>query len=260
MNENKLIICDRCKFQEAEFECQICKPLNVFCNKCDIFIHNLPSKKNHIRNTIKKMKSSQSKEEFKNYPNSQNVLNTRKTSVLEKVNINQELLKDTNENINQTRSHHSTEEIYTSNSYTKDYVNEIKNIFQKEKEELIFKNKNLQNYIDRLKISFNEQVDRLHKELEDLQNKSSNSLKRNSEESNLKFHSIHKEKESEISQLKSLNDELVNKLNSLTKENKELKFSFEKFKNESEKRFEKIRENYENKIKNLKNNLIDIEK
>jgi len=260
MNDNKIVLCDRCKFQEAEFECQICKPLNVFCNKCDIFIHNLPSKKSHIRNIIKQIGSARSKAEILNYPNSQNILTTRKTSLLEKVNINKELLKDTNENLNKAKADHALEEIYTANSYTKEYVNEIRAVFQKEKEELSFKNQNLQNHIDRLKISFNEQVERLNNEIEELQNKSSSNLKRNSQESSLKIKSILTDKESEISRLRNLNDEFENKLNLLAKENKDLKLLYEKFKNESEKKFEKIRENYENKIKMLKNNLLDIEK
>jgi hypothetical protein len=260
MNDNKIVLCDRCKFQEAEFECQLCKPLNVFCNKCDIFIHNLPSKKSHIRNTMKQIGSARTRAEILNYPIAQNIPNTRRTTLLEKVNINKELLKDANENFNKAKADHKSEEIYTANSYSKDYVNEIKAVFQKDKEELLFKNQNLQNHIDRLKISFNEQVERLNNEIEELQNKSFSNIKRNSQESSLKIQSILTDKDTEISRLKNLTGELNNKVNMLDKENKDLKFSYDKFKNEFEKKFEKTRENYENKIKNLKNNLLDIEK
>jgi len=44
------------------------------------------------------------------------------------------------------------------NTYSKEYLNELKNIYEKEKSELHYKNSTLQNNINRLKSSFAEQV------------------------------------------------------------------------------------------------------
>ena len=42
-------ICSRCKVKPVDVICNNCKILKSFCQHCDNFVHNLPSKKNHQR-------------------------------------------------------------------------------------------------------------------------------------------------------------------------------------------------------------------
>jgi N-terminal acetyltransferase B complex non-catalytic subunit len=83
---------------------------------------------------------------------------------------------------------------YYSNQYTKEYLNEIKSVFMKEKNELEFKNKTLQNNLDRLKLSFTEQMNTLSSELKDIQTNNTitiNALKNNYEKEIERLHAQH---------------------------------------------------------------------
>lgn len=42
--------CERCQIKVATFYCKNCR--GYFCTSCDIYLHNLPSKKYHIRNAL----------------------------------------------------------------------------------------------------------------------------------------------------------------------------------------------------------------
>ena len=58
-------------------------------------------------------------------------------------------------------------QLLVTNNYSKEYVNEIKNIFKKEKDNLEYKNKALETSINKLKMEFNHQIINISKELED---------------------------------------------------------------------------------------------
>jgi len=46
-------ICNRCKKEVAEFNCDICRRL--YCQQCDLYIHSFSSKKNHFRKKLNKL-------------------------------------------------------------------------------------------------------------------------------------------------------------------------------------------------------------
>ena len=58
-------------------------------------------------------------------------------------------------------------QLLITNNYSKEYVNEIKKIFKKEKDNLEYKNKALETSINKLKMEFNNQIINISKELED---------------------------------------------------------------------------------------------
>lgn len=68
-------------------------------------------------------------------------------------------------------------------SYSKDYINELKAMHEKEREELIHKNQAISNNLERLKSSFNDQVFLLQKQLTEAKTKSNNEILKLSEES-----------------------------------------------------------------------------
>ena len=97
--------------------------------------------------------------------------------------------------------------------YSKQYVNELKSMFDKEKEELLHKNQALSNNLERLKNTFNDQIYLLQKELSDAKTKSINEVGRITEEyEQTIFHmrEVFKEKEDK---LKEVNKRLIQENN-----------------------------------------------
>ena len=134
--------------------------------------------------------------------------------------------------------------LYFAENYSKDYVNELKNIFRKEKEQLEFKNKTLQNNLDSLKFKFAEQMNDLSKQLEDIQRNNNitlDNLKNNYEQ---KLIELNNEHQIEVESLK-------NDIDNLEEKEKELNDKYEKELSEKD----KIILNLNNKIEELQNNL-----
>jgi hypothetical protein len=86
-----------------------------------------------------------------------------------------------------------------ADNYSKDYINEIKKIFKKEKDELEYKNKILESSINRLKIEFNERVAYLTKELENSQSNNLINIKALKDNYEDKIDEIKKNNEMEVS-------------------------------------------------------------
>jgi hypothetical protein len=142
-----------------------------------------------------------------------------------------------------------------SQVYTREYVNELKSIFEKEKQELIFKNSSLQNNLDRLKHSFSDQLQHLQNLLDEKSNKSSHQIRIIEGEHNLQLKSVIAEKDlqiekltSQLEEFKKCNDELLDNLRQQIKLSKEDKIitqnKFQVLNNEIQEK--------ENEIKNLR--------
>ena len=176
-------------------------------------------------------------------------------------------------------------------NYSKEYVNEIKKVFQKEKEVLEYKNKSLQYSLNKIKLEFTEQINNLSKQLEDNQNSNIiniNTLKENyeskisnlnqehnnemklfsqninqleSELNKLKYNYTNeiKEKNSLIIELKNENEKINNELKEKNDELYKIKNSFEIMIKQYEKEFNeeknKIVNEYESKIKEIVTNV-----
>jgi hypothetical protein len=223
---NKNITCERCKHEKADYECKFCRPINTFCNKCDLFIHSLPSKKNHKRDLIINLNKQGDPYNYSHKYNSE------KIEMLEDQIAN--LVRRNFSCVHCTQCHNCNR----SNLFTKEYIDELKNIFLKEKEQILFQNNSLQNNLDRIKTSFNDEFKILNKE-KDLEIIELNRL---------------------VDKLKSINEEILKQLNMKTREYNELKFVNNNLNNEWEDRLKETKEIYEKKIKNLKNNMVEIEK
>ena len=177
-------------------------------------------------------------------------------------NINEEILNndEKKEIINNTAKKKETSKdiinqvsIFNSNllikdNYSKEYVNEIKKVFRKEKEFLEYKNKSLQYSLDKIKLEFSDQINTISKELEDIQNNNIiniNALKENYQNQISSLKSSH---ENEINTLQNTITQLNNELNNLkenyTQEIKEKNNLIKDLKNENE------RLNFEIKNKN----------
>jgi len=165
-----------------------------------------------------------------------------------------------------------------ADNYSKEYINEIKKIFKKEKDELEYKNKILESSINRLKIEFNERVAYLTKELENSQSNNLLNIKALKDNYEDKIDEIKKNNEMEVSSLKEeiinfqndknqLNDSFLGEINAkniviqnLQKENQNLKnelniknTEIEKLKNS----FEELTYQYENKYEDDKKQIIN---
>ena len=165
-----------------------------------------------------------------------------------------------------------------ADNYSKEYINEIKKIFKKEKDELEYKNKILESSINRLKIEFNERVAYLTKELENSQSNNLLNIKALKDNYEDKIDEIKKNNEMEVSSLKEeiinfqndknqLNDSFLGEINAkniviqnLQKENQNLKNELNIKNNEIEKlknSFEELTYQYENKYEDDKKQIIN---
>lgn len=165
-----------------------------------------------------------------------------------------------------------------ADNYSKEYINEIKKIFKKEKDELEYKNKILESSINRLKIEFNERVAYLTKELENSQSNNILNIKALKDNYEDKIEEIKKNNEMEMSTLKEeiinfqndknqLNDSFLGEINAkniviknLQKENENLKNQLNIKNNEIAKlknSFEEITLQYENKYEDDKKQIIN---
>lgn len=90
-------------------------------------------------------------------------------------------------NLTQMSSPINTGKQKDKNMFSKDYVNELKQMYEKEKEELVKKNLAVSTNLERLKSSFNDQLYLLQKQLADLKCKSNNELVKLSEEKDMEL-------------------------------------------------------------------------
>ena len=211
--------CERCQNKESKIQCMNCNKFRNLCQSCDNIIHNLPTKKNHIRiptDSLFSVQNSRIPSQFISYENTERLFN-EKGENLNNENQKKKLSNQTNKPIIsnlKTFSNNNTEKninnityenqvlkssnvpndnndlynihnvnnqneklknkkiknkkgkkinipslpiqkksfstkltsnvlnakLYLSENYSKDYINEIRNIYNKEKEELEFKN------------------------------------------------------------------------------------------------------------------------
>lgn len=178
-----------------------------------------------------------------------------------------------------------------ADKYSKEYVNEIKKVFKKEKECLEYKNKSLQYSLDKIKLEFTDHINNLTKQLEDNQNSNIiniNTLKDNYESQIRELNEAHdseikslsqtinqleselneiknnytneiNEKDLIINELKTENERLNNELKEKNDELYKIKNSFEVMTKQYEKEFSeeknKIIHEYEEKIEEIVSNV-----
>lgn len=264
--------CQRCKTKDACLQCMNCESFRNLCSRCDSYIHSLPTKTNHVRIPG----NSQTIDLSQTPIVSENTIPERQKVEKESTQLPPEPVTTSNSILDS--------KFYYSNNYSRDYLNEIKNVFRKEKNELEFKNKTLQNNLDKLKLSFTEQMNNVTSELEQIQKNNTitiGALKENYEQKIAQLQNDHlieveslrndimllQKKEADQNEMNitrqndndkiiaELNEKLANMQDMLNKKNEEnfkLKNSFDVMMSQNESMLkdqrDKITAEYENKI------------
>ena len=248
---------------------------------------NPPNKYSSTTYYLNKYKNKSSKNTEEQTFGNSNLVNRSNDnySYINNSNYNNILLENSNSNNSSINniSNLKTNSVFNkklllADNYSKEYINEIKKIFKKEKDELEYKNKILESSINRLKIEFNGRVAYLTKELENSQSNNLINIKALQDNYQDKIEEIKKNNEMEVSSLKEeiinfrndknqLNDSFLEEINSkniviknLQKENENLKNELNIKNNEIAKlknSFEEITLQYENKYEDDKKQIIN---
>ena len=161
-------------------------------------------------------------------------------------------------------------------TFTKEYILELQNIHQKEKNELLFKISSLENTLERIKITFNEQIKNLQKEQSKSDKMLVSKINQIKNGYNLKYKNLENEKDLQINLVKEqLSKEVEekkelykslekirkdynilqnNSANNMDEINHELiliKNEYDDFRQETDKIIDKLKHEYENKILNI---------
>ena len=193
--------CQRCKVKDSSLQCMNCSSFRTLCSRCDSFIHSLPTKQNHTRIPTTIASSEQTIIPSPFVKTEVNTINENKQN--ESVEQKEQILLPVQPEPTSTLTSVLNSKFFYSNQYTKEYVNEIKNVFKKEKDELEFKNKTLQNNLDRLKISFTEQMNNVTNELEEIQKNNQITLNALKDEYERKLNQMQNEHQIEVESLKN---------------------------------------------------------
>ena len=258
-------LCERCKSSQALLQCQSCSPFQFFCSNCDTIVHSLPSKLSHQRIPLNNININ-SNLEMNNNTNSQTQIQSPSH---QKIFSSNQILNNipSSQNLNFIEQPKRDRTNEFKDVYTKDYVTELKNIHDKEKNELLFKISSLENTLERLKGSFNDHITKMQSTVDNSSRETNLKIKHAEEENNLKIKKILDEKNLEINVIKEenekykkLNEEIMNTLKE--KENelknyeenannniKNLNEEIEQLKNENL----QIKKEYENNLNSIKN-------
>ena len=235
LNSNKL--CERCQCVPCCICCMQCQPFHYFCEECDSRIHDIVIKNNHRRSRYNYNLNrsydclphtrSKSSNNINTYQINNNCLNTKPVNCdqIFSKNISMSPQKNSLNNSFSTRdpcakyysrcNSDSIDKIQTTscndgNFFTKDYVNNIKNLYEKEISDLQFKNMTLENNLDRVKNLFTCELDKLQKEHNNIIEK--NKLIENQKicDYEREIDCLNKERQNLENQNRMLNNEILN--------------------------------------------------
>ena len=162
-------------------------------------------------------------------------------------------------------------------TFTKEYILELQNIHQKEKNELLFKISSLENALDRIKISFNDQLKSIQKEQTKNDKNYIAKISQIKSGLNLKYKTMENEKDLQISLLKEeldkekkeknelsqilermkkeyqiLQDNSARNIDDINNELNLIKNEYDEFRHETDKIIDKLKTEYDNKINTIK--------
>lgn len=271
-------LCERCKNKRANLFCEKCKPFHFFCNQCDAAIHELPSRKNHGRTHFDSFRDSTFMKKSIEDVTTNNRYYSPRNYPYKSLSLNNNNNDNDNYNYNYDNDLNNSMPIFIFNSpknglkterctydynfngkvgigadecrkvYSKDYVNELNKIHDKEKEELKYKITTLENTINRYKSSLNEQITNVRR-AQDLKDKESNNkIEKMKMEYQFKINSMEKEKDFKEKEIIALKQKISEQL----KINEKILATFDE-----------LKENYcnlQNEYDKLNNDYIMIEK
>ncbi len=238
--------------------------------KCDAYLHTLPSKKMHrrkanINETTRRIIKTFDYDICKTEPN---IDISNKTIMIKEY---QDSFSEVSRNKNPLPIYQNINQ-----QFTREYVNEVIRVLEKEKEELLYKNSSLQASLERIKASFGLQIQELQREIEVINLKKLHQLEQIHND-----HQIHSKKlldekdhiifdlKKQIHELKECNDELLinfkehirlnksqtlenkNKFEFLNKEIKEKDEWMNQIENYYESHLDQVMKNSENEKKKL---------
>ena len=212
-------LCNRCKVKQGEYFCNECSPFNIFCSNCDTFIHSLPSKRNHNRELIPQ------KIIYNETNQNESTLPFSNRSIQSNLNSNSQF-------ISQNPTYVYENNLKNKND-SKTYINDIKNIYEGEKEELYNKNFILQKQLNDTQKKYESQILDLKNSINEIKAKNEMEIKKIIENHENELKRIVNEKDNQINylynhnfELEKANDELVTKVNQYSDLMNKNKFGF----------------------------------
>ena len=212
-------LCNRCKVKQGEYFCNECSPFNIFCSNCDTFIHSLPSKRYHNRELIPQ------KIIYNETNQNESTLPFSNRSIQSNLNSNSQF-------ISQNPTYVYENNLKNKND-SKTYINDIKNIYEGEKEELYNKNFILQKQLNDTQKKYESQILDLKNSLNEIKAKNEMEIKNIIENHEIELKRIVNEKDNQINylynhnfELEKANDELVTKVNQYSDLMNKNKFGF----------------------------------
>ena len=279
--------CERCANKNAEIKCLACKPLNYFCNGCDIAVHSILTKNTHQREKFENLnynennhnadtnyETSTNNRDYNNFSNF-----SRPHSVIDRAFSTS---KNFNQNLGELYSNYPittslnnyiasptkcNQTINNNNNFSKDYVNNLKSIFEKEKQELINKNQATSNNLERLKSTFQEQIYCLQKQLIEVKEKSNKELMLIDEDREINITQIQKSYKQKEDNDKCLINKLCSELEQAEKmielkniELSELKINYQENINSMSNKITNLLKEKDDTTNHLHNQILDIKK
>lgn len=213
-NNEEASLCNRCKAKETEMICNDCSPYSNFCSACDNYIHSLPSKRTHKRYDISPNKSQLQ-------PQLQPLPHPHEDSAKYQMMYSSANISQANTRVPFGLSQESLDNQYQAGtSVSQNYINEIRKIYEAEKEELINKSYLIEKKLNNTTASMNERIQSLTRQLEEQSAKKDIDLHQINETHQMELQRIIAEKDNQIQYLyaknfevEKANDELVYKLN-----------------------------------------------
>ena len=259
--------CQRCNGKEAMFACMQCESFRLLCERCDNYIHGLPGKKGHNRVAMtpqgeKSLRDKQNNNKNNNKNNNNTYQPQELPPLKETIENNNDIYNSNNcNNVNSSKDEDQMNvEMSTSNNkirgnndkefsystlYSRDYLNELKSMYNKDKIDLECQGSSLRSNLEKIRLNFGEQLKSLSSQIEEFEFTHANASKSLEEKYREKYQNIIYDKENMIS---SLNDAV----STLQKQNEML---HTELKTQNEENHQKIIE-YERHIQQLQNEII----
>ena len=203
-------LCNRCKVKQGEYFCNECSPFNIFCSNCDTFIHSLPSKRNHQRELIPQ------KIIYNETNQNESTLPFSNRSIQSNLNSNSQFISQ-----NPTYIYENNLNNLNNKNDSNEFINDIKKVYEGEKEELYNKNFILQKQLNDTQKKYESQISDLKNTINELNAKNAMETKNLIENHEIELKRIVNEKDNQINYLYNHNFELEKANNELIKkENK----------------------------------------
>ena len=170
--------CKRCKSNSVEIMCKECYPYIYFCLNCSQNLHSMNSKKNH---KIIYLTEFNSVLFYENNNNDNNYEFNDNEFVLDNLNISQNI---------------------------KNYINDIKSLYEKEKYNLNNKLNKLEKTFENSKNKYIKQINELNEKLSSFQKNKNEEMKSLEQKLTLEFNDLITSKDSKINFLLKQNEEL----------------------------------------------------